>query len=180
MACDYIRYGIDREIRKKTISSLAGEIQKSKIEFDAIAFRGMSGAIVAPSVADALEKNIVLCRKDDNHHSDFKVEYAVDWFEKFIIVDDLISSGNTIITILQMIDVEWQRHMEKAGMEVARPKCVGIFLYNSYSLDPKGFKVKLHLDLNDAEEGEHAKSLISFYDSPIPQFSSPNERNSKK
>lgn len=134
MPCEYIEGGLDLIKRKYVISRLIKEIRKSRIKFDAIVFRGMSGALVAPSVADKMKKPLVVCRKSDNHHSSYSVEFTERWFENFIIIDDLISSGTTILTILKMIDDEWEKTKEEnPTVEVARPKCVGIFLYHTYS-----------------------------------------------
>lgn len=137
MPCEYIEGGLDLSLRKYVITRLVKEIKKSGVKFDAIVFRGMSGALVAPSVADKMKKPLVVCRKKDNHHSSYSVEYIEGWFENFIIIDDLISSGETILTILKMIDDEWDERNDEAKQylkkEVARPKCVGIFLYHTYS-----------------------------------------------
>jgi hypothetical protein len=92
--------------------------------FDAIAFRGMSGALVAPIVGYLLGKPVVLVRRGENSHSKYLVE-GLHEVNRYIIIDDLISSGTTINTILQMMR---NRHES----EFLTPhECVGIFLYNS-------------------------------------------------
>jgi orotate phosphoribosyltransferase len=64
-------------------------------KFDSIAFRGMSGAIVAPIVAMKLKKNLLMVRKTSvTTHSGCKVE-GFSKSKKYIIVDDFIESGAT-------------------------------------------------------------------------------------
>ena len=73
-------------------------IRKSKLEFDAIAFSGMSGAMFAPILAHILKKEIIMVRKradmPERGHSSFGVEgYAAA--KRYVIVDDLVSTGAT-------------------------------------------------------------------------------------
>lgn len=106
------------------------------LDFEAIAFSGMSGALIAPSVAIALNKPLLLVRKptDDSHasgdakHGCFKankfgfVEGATD-ASKYIIIDDFMSSGNTLIRIKSAID--------ECSVVSRRPvpACIGVYLY---------------------------------------------------
>lgn len=78
-----------------SIKNLAG------VEFDTIAFSGISGAIVAPMIALWMNKHLLLVRKkNDDTHSRLMVEgyYGV---KKFIVVDDFVSSGTTLRRILE-------------------------------------------------------------------------------
>ena len=179
MSCEYIEGGLDLAKRKYVIARLAKEIKKSGVKFDAIVFRGMSGALVAPSVADKMKKPLVVCRKADNHHSSYTVEFTERWFGNFIIIDDLISSGLTILTILKMIDDEWEKTKEEnTSVEVARPKCVGIFLYHSYS-GLKEFDVCKYLKNNT--DFDYEKDMEFHYEENIPIFKfHENEMNCKK
>lgn len=72
-------------------------------KFDTVAFRGMSGAIIGPSVAMALNKSMLLVRKpEDTTHSSLKVEG--DWAaRRYIIVDDFVESGGTRDAIKEAI-----------------------------------------------------------------------------
>ena len=71
-------------------------IIKSKVKFDAIAFRGMSGAIIACPVASIFKKPLIIVRKSiKNCHSSRQVEGFID-AKKYIIVDDFIETGKTI------------------------------------------------------------------------------------
>lgn len=72
-------------------------------EYDAIAFRGMSGALIAPPVARELNKSLIMVRKPgEDSHSPFDVE-GDHRARRYIIVDDFISSGRTAYTILRAI-----------------------------------------------------------------------------
>lgn len=116
-------------LNPKTLAEIGevfrNRIVQEKIEFDAIAFRGNSGAIIAGYLSVLLEKPLIMVRKE-MAISNRKVESLIDPRfvnnVRYIIVDDLISSGDTvndiIDTVTQFYDVT---------------KLVGIFLYRSYS-----------------------------------------------
>lgn len=89
-------------------------IKESNIKFGAIAYRGHSGALVAPIVATALSKPLILIRKDgDDRHSCRTVEGSEA--KTYIIIDDFVYSGDTVQTIIQRLHYK---------------KCRGIFCYN--------------------------------------------------
>lgn len=68
-------------------------------EFDSIAFRGMSGALIGPPVALRLNKSMLLVRKDeDDSHSSSKVEGDRN-VKRYIILDDFSCSGDTMEAI---------------------------------------------------------------------------------
>lgn len=72
-------------------------------DFDTIAFRGMSGALIAPALALELQKNLIMVRKpSDKGHSCFKVEGNQD-AKRYIIVDDFESSGDTKRIIIEAV-----------------------------------------------------------------------------
>lgn len=71
--------------------------------FDSLAFRGMSGAIIAAPVAIALGKNLIMVRKpEETTHSDFPVE-GNQSSKKYIIIDDFVSSGHTCKAIIEAV-----------------------------------------------------------------------------
>lgn len=89
---------------RKLIRHLAKVITKSKLEFDTIAFRGMSGALVAPTLAYVLNKHLLVVRKDgETTHSCHRVEGNAN-ARKVLIVDDFISSGSTVQSIIDGIN----------------------------------------------------------------------------
>jgi adenine/guanine phosphoribosyltransferase-like PRPP-binding protein len=72
-------------------------------DFDTIAFRGMSGAFLGPSIATAMEKQMILVRKpEDKTHSKMRVE-GNRAANRYVIVDDFIASGDTKRAIIDAI-----------------------------------------------------------------------------
>lgn len=85
-------------------------------DFDAIAFCGMSGAVLAPSVAQALGKTLLLVRKSSEvRHSSYTVEGDCG-ANTYVILDDLICTGETV------------RHIQR---QIQTAQCVGIYTYAS-------------------------------------------------
>jgi hypoxanthine phosphoribosyltransferase len=106
--------------RQQTAENLARKIRAQKLKFDAIAFTGLSGALIAPLVADKLKKPIIAVRKEKTTHSDCFVEGCFSG-KKYIIVDDQISTGATIKSIKDKI---------KKDPLFRQYKLEAIFLYN--------------------------------------------------
>lgn len=97
------------------------KISPYKESFDAIAFTGISGALMAPLLAISLKKDLIVVRKNnDDCHSDDMVEGAID-ARSYLIVDDGIYSGQTLRTIVRQIG------------KVSRAKCAGVLCYNTAS-----------------------------------------------
>jgi len=71
-------------------------------EFDTIAFRGMSGALIAPSVAIAMKKQLIMVRKTMSCHSDSLVEGYKE-AKRYVILDDFTSSHTTRDTIIKEV-----------------------------------------------------------------------------
>lgn len=110
-------------------------------KFDAIAFRGVSGSMVAPLVCQQLGKFPIIVRKDtDGSHSSDTVEgyagcrYSVDeggWPRheympfRYIIVDDFIDSGKTVRAI---VDEMGER------VNCGASKLIGVVLWGRQSI----------------------------------------------
>ncbi len=63
---------------------------------------GVSGLLVVPQIAELLNKNIVIVRKpDEKRYSEFWIEGASPF--RYVVVDDLICSGDTFKWIRQAI-----------------------------------------------------------------------------
>jgi adenine/guanine phosphoribosyltransferase-like PRPP-binding protein len=104
---------------EKLINQMAKML--APIWFDAIAFRGMSGALIAPSVAAILDKPLIMVRKSTNNtHSWRKVEGFMPsiGMHQYVIIDDFIASGNTIKDIIRDI------RNENTNLE-----CLGVATY---------------------------------------------------
>jgi adenine/guanine phosphoribosyltransferase-like PRPP-binding protein len=81
--------------RRRLIKVSLEMIKSARQEFDVIAYRGASGAVTASIIGHALRKPLILVRKDgDKGHSTLKVE-GPEWFRRYLIVDDFMSTGAT-------------------------------------------------------------------------------------
>ena len=117
--------------RRKFVRDAKKLLRESKIEFDSIAFSGMSGAVVAPMLATVLKKEVVMVRKEQDRapytHSEYRVE-GYSAVKRYIIVDDFVSTGDSARYIVKQI----HDHFTEDAV------CVGVFSYFSdrYN-DPK-------------------------------------------
>jgi len=110
------------EKRRKYLKQAKKAFRRSKLEFDSIAFSGMSGAVFAPILAHILKKEIIMVRKGvdmpERGHSSFGVEgYAAA--KRYVIVDDLVSTGATAQYIHGHIRQDFAPDAE----------CVGVYCY---------------------------------------------------
>lgn len=96
---DYLKALDYRAARK--ILALAEKIL-SKIKFDAIAYSGASGSLIAPALAFRMNKGLLLVRKEKNTHSGSKVEGHTQ-IKRYIIVDDFVNTGDTIKRIAREV-----------------------------------------------------------------------------
>lgn len=88
---------------KERIAMCVKALRPELDKFDAIAFTGMSGTLIAPPVAMELGKELLMVRKKaESSHSSFTVEgdYAA---RRFIIIDDFRASGRTERNILTAV-----------------------------------------------------------------------------
>ncbi|KKK59242.1 hypothetical protein LCGC14_3036370, partial [marine sediment metagenome] len=88
----------------------------------AIACVGVSGLLLAPMVALILKKHLAVIRKPSDlkegvNHSQWAVETSMDSDERWLFLDDLIASGNTL-------------HMVRDTMQkMGHPKEAATYLY---------------------------------------------------
>lgn len=65
--------------------------------FDAICVTGVSGMLIGPILAYLLDKRLAVVRKTRaNSHAECEVEHNFEAGDRWIFVDDLIASGETI------------------------------------------------------------------------------------
>jgi len=130
----HLHYALDPARLKEKLPEIIEVL--SRYEFDAIAFRGLSGALVAPTVAMMMGKTLLAVRKlHEAAHSIHLVEGDIG-ATKFVILDDFSSSGKTVYEILKAVKTEF----ESQGCPV--PECVGLYQYL--------FRGKELIDANDA------------------------------
>jgi len=138
----YLEDGLEKSSARKVIRGMKNLIVKSNLKFDAIAYTGCSGALVAPTIAYLLNKHLIVVRKDEGAHSFNRVEGYVNKNEpiNYIIIDDFIETGKTINTIYEKI-------ADAAGNLPSNIILKGIFLWNSWRRDKsiviKGKKYKI-------------------------------------
>jgi adenine/guanine phosphoribosyltransferase-like PRPP-binding protein len=108
---------LNHKVRNKIIIKAVCDLRKISDQFDSIACCGTSGLMVVPQVAELLNKNIILVRKkNEKCYSDFAIEGVKPF--RYIILDDLICSGNTV------------RHIKRSiSNEHSRTTCVGLYCY---------------------------------------------------
>jgi orotate phosphoribosyltransferase len=120
---------LESAVSRKGIAQIVRAAVKALkgIDFDTIAFRGMSGALIAPIVAHKLKKEICVVRKpNDGSHSYYQFEGYLKP-EKYIIFDDFIGSGTTGGAIVK-------------AMRLNTPaKLVGVYTYYSSGTGAPGF-----------------------------------------
>jgi len=86
--------------------------------YDAIAFRGLSGMLVAPIVALKLHKTILAVRKsDEDNHSGRMVEGDYN-ARRYVIIDDIVSSGQTVRDIVELV-----------AKAIPDAECIGVLQY---------------------------------------------------
>lgn len=108
---------LNTEWVRRSVESCKETLESREVEFDTIAFAGMSGALFAPFLAVAMNKQLLLVRKvGDTTHSLDTCEYAVGAaISRILIVDDFVCSGSTI----QRIGAEvrkWKPHARVVGV----------------------------------------------------------------
>ena len=128
---------LNHRYRNKVVMDAYVYLNKLDLEYTAIACCGASGMLVVPQIAELLKKNIILVRKDTGGYSEFIVEGTPA--KNYIIVDDLICSGNTIKYIINSIK-----------NEVPRSKCLGVYCYipeeSTYRRHPEYCKKDLGIE----------------------------------
>jgi adenine/guanine phosphoribosyltransferase-like PRPP-binding protein len=101
MTSDYLYDILTAPGLKSKIRQLVKRLRSQTHQFDSIAFRGMSGAIICPLLAARLNKNLIMVRKPNSStHSTCKVE-GDDCSKRYIIVDDFLCTGDTVKQIVK-------------------------------------------------------------------------------
>lgn len=123
---------LNHKIRNKIIIKAVCDLRKIAKEFDSIACCGVSGLMVVPQIAELLNKNILIIRKNDKRYSEFRTEGVAP--VRYVVIDDLICSGTTVKNITGIIKEEYPR-----------ARCLGVYCYLpeecGYSSDAAGSKL---------------------------------------
>ena len=115
--CEHTTLLLNHKIRNKIILQCIKDIKKNNINFDTIACSGTSGLLTVPQISELLKKNILVVRKKkEKSYSPFRYEGPIP--NKYIIIDDLICSGETI------------KHINKTIREdCPTAECVGVYIF---------------------------------------------------
>jgi adenine/guanine phosphoribosyltransferase-like PRPP-binding protein len=114
--CEHTCQVLNHKNRNKVIITAVCDLRKVE-SFDSIVCCGISGLLVAPQIAEILNKHLVVVRKEnDKCYSDFGIEGVAPY--RYIIIDDLICSGKTVRHIKNTIKDEHPRAI-----------CVGVYCY---------------------------------------------------
>lgn len=123
---------LNHKIRNRIIIKAVCDLRKISDTFDSIACCGVSGLMVVPQISELLNKHIVVVRKGERCYSEFRTEGVAPF--RYIILDDLICSGETVKHIKRTLKDEY-----------SRSTCVGVYCYLpnecAYSNDQEGFKL---------------------------------------
>jgi adenine/guanine phosphoribosyltransferase-like PRPP-binding protein len=107
---------LNHKVRNKAIIKAVCDLRKITKEFDSIACCGVSGLMVVPQIAEILNKHIVIIRKQGQSYSTFSMEGVTPF--RYVIIDDLICSGETVKYITNTI-----------YEECPKSKCIGLYCY---------------------------------------------------
>lgn len=99
---DYLSMYFDAKKHASTLRHAKKTLKN--MDFQIIVVRGVSGLLWGTAIARHMKKPLCVVRKKDGHHSYVSEEgYIPTNGEKWIIVDDFISTGNTVETIAKAI-----------------------------------------------------------------------------
>jgi len=97
--------------------------------YDTIACRGVSGLLVAPLLARLAKKHLVVSRKDnDDSHHGARLDGRIG--DKILIVDDFISSGETVGATIRAIIKECAKKSKTYDVN----NFVGFYSYRDHEL----------------------------------------------
>lgn len=147
---------LNTEWVRRSVESCKETLEHREVEFDTIAFAGMSGALFAPFLAVAMNKELLLVRKvGDTTHSLDTCEYAFrSTISRILIVDDFVCSGATILRIGAEIR-KWR----------PRARVVGVLEYNhslSGGFDPGREVLAVPGKSNGYNRSTHLKVFQEF------------------
>jgi adenine/guanine phosphoribosyltransferase-like PRPP-binding protein len=107
---------LNHKERNRIIIKTVCDLRKISNDFDSIVCCGVSGLMVVPQIAELLNKNILIVRKNEKRYSQFRTEGIAP--VHYVVIDDLVCSGTTIKHITSIIKDEY-----------TRARCIGAYMY---------------------------------------------------
>jgi orotate phosphoribosyltransferase len=160
IAADHLEDILDGKSLRLRVKWTVAKLKHHK--FDAIAFRGLSGALVAPAVAMRMNKSLIAVRKAKTDHSPNMVEGDVT-ARRYVIVDDFVCSGTTIEHIVREI-----RKVNKNA------ECIGMCAFagadpskTNYTTELRKVKVTIKVTVNDNPDPSVCKLNVN---APPPPY----------
>lgn len=96
------------------------------VEYDTMVGTGLSGGLVVPALARLLNKEFALIRKSgDSSHREREVEGSLG--DRWIFVDDFVSSGDTLARVRAAIDNAQKG--QPYGWDAFKTEYVGTYQY---------------------------------------------------
>lgn len=117
-AVEFRTYYFDRALMNLEEVIETAKEELADVDFDTLVGTGFSGGVVIPALALALGKKYVLIRKedDDSHHGGGLLIGSLG--ERWLFVDDFVSSGSTRDRVLMKIEEaakEWDHETTNVG-----------------------------------------------------------------
>ena len=118
----YFDHASDFRLFNAAIKAIVARIRQSKLKPQAVAARGMSGALVVMAIAAKLKIPAIIIRKEgeSSHACGRHERTALGDAKTYIIVDDFVTSGRTVDAIMDGV----------SDCTTMMPKdCKGVFEY---------------------------------------------------
>lgn len=148
----YLESILDEERLQRVVKKLV-KVIKERVgvdNFDAIVYRGMSGAGVATTLGYLLRKPLVMVRKKGvESHSGRMVEGAVNP-NRVLVVDDCIATGCTLMETVKTVK------NCRRGDAVGEFKVVAVLLYNDC-------RTAYHILPGEEMFGERFKAIFTYH-----------------
>lgn len=144
------RHPADLAALLKTAIAAFGRLRE-KVDIQAIAYTGSSGAAIAFPLAIAYELPIIYVRKEGEKSHGGEVECNfTDEIENYVIVDDFIATGKTVQTIIAGIKTRAKRFSWDG------PECIGVFTFDPQHGDSDKFAFR-------DENWDHTGEVIDVF-----------------
>jgi hypothetical protein len=130
------RHPADLAILLKQAVASFGKLRE-KIDIQAIAYTGSSGAAIAFPLAIAYELPIIYVRKpnEQSHGSEVECNYTEE-LENYVIVDDFIATGKTVERVIKCIKDRAKKFYWDG------PECIGVFVFDPQHGDSDKFQFR--------------------------------------